>query len=215
MRYAPPVTPASPPPPAIPPLRHAQALLILGVYLVLGTLGTPGLDFLKPNDLRHPKDQAALRAQVGSPWADLGIGVAWLNRTVRLPLAERFAPIQKPFRISQSWALYRDGPGKVRRLEVWVDGVLRHRSADPDYPWLAPQLRNRRVRPMVESTTMKANSPNWEGLARYITRQALAEDPGVQRVELVATEGPFPGRRLEPQHRIVAQAPSWTPELQP
>lgn len=195
-----------------PGLRDLKALLLGVVYLVLGVLGTPGLDFLKPRDLVTPAQQAELHAELGSPWAELGILAAQINRGVRLPLESRLAPIQRPFRISQSWALYRDGPNRVRRLEVWVDGTLRHRSADPAYDWLAPQLRNRRVRPMVESTAMAQDAQNWQGLTRYIARCAARDFPGAQQVELRAMAGNFPGRKLTEHHRFVARAPAWEPE---
>lgn len=199
--------------PEIGPLRSLQAFILLLVYGVLGILGTPGLDFLKAGDFKSDAQKAELRDQIGSPWADLAIVIAEINRELRVPLANKLEPLQKPARISQSWALYRDGPGKLRRMEVWVDGELKHRSADPEYDWLSPQLRNRRVRPMVESTTMKKQSPNWEGLARFISDRARQDFPGAQRVELRALSGPFPGRKLSQDHIIVVAAPSWKPEL--
>ena len=191
---------------------HLQALgcLLAGALMLL--LGTPGVDFLGRSDLRTPKDRAALRKEVGEPAATIGITMADLNRSLRLPLYDKVAWVQKPFRLSQNWSLYRDGPHRVRRLEIWVDGDLKHRSADPDYTWLNAQLRNRRVRPMVESTTMKKGSPNWRGLSRYIGERAQEDFPGCQRVELRAMEGPFPGEKMTQHHQIVLTAPSWTAE---
>lgn len=124
----------------------------------------------------------------------------------------RLEPFQRVTRISQNWSLYRDGPGKLRRMEIWIDDTLRYRSVDPEHAWLGPQLRCRRVRPVVESTTIQYESQNWRGLARFVIEAAQRDFPGVQKVELVATEGRFGATQLKPRFAILATAPEWNPE---
>ncbi|MCB9744334.1 MAG: hypothetical protein H6740_17180 [Alphaproteobacteria bacterium] len=172
-------------------------------------LGTPGLDLLTARDLNTAQQRQQARELAGPFGAAVAIAVADFNREVRLPVVARLEWTQRYARISQNWSLYRDGPSKVRRLEVYVDGELKHRSADPAYPWLNPQLRSRRIRPVVESTGMMYASKNWEGLTRVIVHFAQRDFPGCQEVRLVATEGPFPGRKLEPKYSITAKAPDW------
>ncbi|MDP2310341.1 MAG: hypothetical protein Q8P18_30270 [Pseudomonadota bacterium] len=190
-------------------MSNLRAALILALWGLLALLGTPGLDFLDAKTLRSAADQAAWRSRNGEPWETVGLVVTRFNREVRLPVVNALSPLQRPFRVSQEWFLYRDGPSKVRRLEVHLDHELVHRSADPAYPWLADVLRNRRIRPVVESTCASANGPNWLGLGRLIVARARAERPAVERVELVCTEAPFPGRDATVHHRYVASAPAW------
>jgi len=165
-------------------------VLLVGSWLFL--LGTPGLDFL------DSKDQGV---------------IGRFNRAVRVPLIRPLEPIQKPFRIAQNWSLYRDGPARVRRLEVWVAGELRYRSLDSEYDWLAPQLRSRRLRPVVESSCRytSGKARNWRGLTRYVAERALERWPEATQVQLTCTVSPFPGEDARPTHRMEASAPDWTP----
>lgn len=188
-----------------------RALLLVVVWFVLLLLGTPGLDGMRRSELRSSEDKAELIEQIGEFWGGVGIGIADFNRDVRLPPHDALHILEQPIRGAQNWALYRDGPNRVRRLEVYVDGDLKHRSADRDYDWLSPQLRMRRVRPMVETTTMSTLAQNWEGLSRFIVQEAVAEWPDAEHVELKAMWVPFPDV-AEPtmHHHIVAVAPDWT-----
>jgi hypothetical protein len=189
---------------------HLRAVGVLAAGFVVLCLGTPGFDFMKRNDMRTTGDRAKLAQHAPEPVVQGVAGLYWLNRTVRLPIADRLEWIQKPVRGAQNWNLYRDGPSRVRRLEIWVDGELLYRSKDADHDWLEPQLTNRRVRPMVESTTMKTNSKNWRGLTRFIVHRALQDHPDAQHVELRCTAARFPGD-AEPvvRHTIHADAPDW------
>ncbi|MES2639889.1 MAG: hypothetical protein V4850_10420 [Myxococcota bacterium] len=190
-------------------MSHLRAASILALWVLLVLLGTPGLDFLNAKTLRSADDQAAWRHRVPEPWATAGVLVASFNRELRLPVVTALAPIQRPFRVSQEWFLYRDGPSKVRRLEVRLDGELVHRSADAAYPWLADVLRNRRIRPVVESTCGADAGPNWHGLGRLVVERGRAERPGLREIELVCTVAPFPGTDATVQRRYVAAAPAW------
>lgn len=191
------------------PLAHLRAAVVLALWALLALLGTPGLDFLNARTLRSAADQAAWRERIAEPWATAGLAIARLNRDLRLPVADALAPLQRPFRVSQQWFLYRDGPSKVCRLEVRLDEELVHRSADPTHPWLADVLRNRRIRPVVESTCTNENGPNWRGLARLVVARARVERPALRKVDLACTVAPFPGRDATVHHRYVASAPEW------
>ena len=186
-----------------------RAIAALGVHALLWILATPGLDYMGINDYKTEKSQAQVVQNVGVIPAQFAFGAAAFNRNIRKPLVDLLAPVQRPFRVSQEWSLYRDGPGQYHTFEVWVDDTLRFRTADPNYDWLAPQLRNRRVRAMVESTAMKRDSPNWRGLARYIVAQAREDFPDAQGVQIKCQVGPYPGSQLTLSHSIVAAAPDW------
>lgn len=186
-----------------------RAALALTVHALFWVLATPGLDYMGINDYQTPKSRADLVRNIGVGPANVAFGLAAFNRSVRRPLADLLAPLQRPFRISQEWSLYRDGPANYHLFEIWVDGALRFRTADPEHAWLAPQLRNRRVRAMVESTAMKKNAPNWRGLSRYVVAQAREAWPDAREVELKALFGPYPGTDLKTGHTISASAPDW------
>ena len=191
-------------------MEHLRAGAVAMVWALALLLGTPGLDFIPKGDLLREEDRAEARSLYG-PAAEIAIAAATVNREWRLPLVQRVEGIQRPFRIAQNWSLYRDGPHRVRRLEIWIDEELVHRSADSEHDWLTPQLRSRRVRPMVETTVMfpGARAKNWEGLSRFIVERATSEFPDAQRVELICSSDPFPGRARTAHHRIVALAPNW------
>lgn len=184
---------------------QARALLLLLVHLALLVLATPGLDAIPVGVLATP--QAIARAERDFPAVLVAVAakVAWANRTLRLPLAGALRPLQRPLRIEQSYTLYANGARKVLRMEVWVDGTLRHRSADPEHSWLAPQLRSRRIRPVVATLSETPNARNRVGLMRYIGTRA-AQDFGAQQVELRFTAAPFPTGPSGPDHPASAGA---------
>lgn len=192
-------------------MTHARAALLLMIHALFWLLGTPGLDFLPVKIYTIAKDRNELVERVSLPVAKVAFAIADFNREIRTPLADSLGAVQRPFRISQQWHLYRDGPGKLERMEIYLDDALVYRSVDSEYRWLEPQLRNRRVRPMVESTVQRRRSPNWEGLSRFIVSKALAERPDVKKVELRCLHGSFPGHDLKEDHSVVATAPDWKP----
>ena len=192
-------------------LKPASLLI---VYFLIALHGCPGLDYLSKRDFVSEKSQNELREQMPEIGVQAAIALGALNRRIRLPLVEKTEWIQKPFRVAQTWNLYRDGPSRVNRLEILVDGELVHRTADSDHSWLTPQLRSRRVRPMVESTARKKNSKNWRGLARFIAERARQDFPELQSVEIRATQVRFTGGEERVRHRIVVSAPDWEAVLQ-
>jgi hypothetical protein len=186
------------------PSQHLTGLAVLLVMLWTGLVGTPVLDFVGGGSADDEGGGEA-SPQDGPLFAVLHT----LNRELRLPLVAKVGWPQKVFRIRQSWHLYRDGPSMVRRMEVRVDGELLYRSEDPDHRWQTARLDNRRVRPMVETTAMKAKARNAAGLTRYIRDLARADHPDAQAVEIVFTSGRFPGVNAKAHHGWVARAPDW------
>lgn len=195
-------------------LQHAKALLILLAFAVLLVLGTPGLDYQEWRRYDDADELDEARDRFGALGGPLVRGISIFNGRVRQPIYDRLEILQRPLRARQSWHLYRDGPNRVRRIEIRVDDQLIHRSADPDFAWRAPQLRNRHLRPVVQNVTTKPDSPNWRGLARWVVAQARRDFPDAERVDIVARVGRFPGTELADHHRYVAEAPDWIPHQQ-
>lgn len=189
-----------------------RAGLLVLVGMLIFVLGTPGIDFLD-SSLQRADKREKLRERVGNFWATAGLGIYDAARTLRTPLLKWLGPLQRPFRVSQNWSLYRDGPGKLMRLEIRADDQIIYRSVDNDYRWKEEAFRNRRLRPVVESTVMQRDSQNWRGLTRWVVNAARVDFPEVQRVDLIALHGAFPGKKLSEHHRIVAEAPMWIPRV--
>lgn len=199
------------PPSWLPHLRAALVLLC-GAWMVL--LGTPGLDFLRSTDLQDPEERAQAFRDYPDPVVWLGIGAVAFNREVRLPVVKRIEGSQRFFRIAQTWNLYRNGPGKVRHMEVWIDGGLQYRSQSDEHAWRQGKLRSRRIRPIVESTCVGRRSRNWKGLTRWVVTMAQEDFPDASVVEIRCKQARFPGTEGENlSHRIEARAPKWKPRM--
>ena len=179
------------------------------VAAAMGILATPGLDFIPANALGSERARALVEERGGATGLQVARWIDGFNRRARLPLVHLLEPIQKPFRIAQTWNLYRDGPRRVRRMEIQVDGDPVYRTGDPVLRWLGPQLASRKIRPVLETTTRSRRSRNWKGLSRFIVERARQDNPQAERVDLLFLVGEFPGVRMEESHRIVAQAPLW------
>ncbi len=186
-----------------------RAALVGCVAVAMGILATPGLDFIPSNALKSQRDRDRVEERVGAAGMRVAEGVYGFNRRIRMPLVRLLEPIQKPFRIAQTWNLYRDGPRRVRRMEIQVDGVPVYRTGDPVLQWLGPQLGSRKIRPVLETTTRSRRSRNWKGISRYIVEKAREDYPQAEEVALLFLVGDFPGTRMEESHRIVAQEPLW------
>lgn len=186
----------------------ARAICILAAHALLLLLGAPGLDFLPATYLESDKAKAAMEERHGPFKAQLATAAADLNRH-RLKVEDSVGQLQPVFRAAQSWHLFRDGPNTIRKLEIRVDGVRVYRTLDDDLDWLAPVLRNRRIRPVVESTTAKAKAANRRGLGRLIVERARDEFPKIRSIEIISLKGKRPGQKLRAQHRMIARAPDW------
>jgi hypothetical protein len=179
------------------------------VAVAMGILATPGLDFIPSNALASERARDLVVERGGAAGLQMAQWIEGFNRRARMPLVHLLEPIQKPFRIAQTWNLYRDGPGRVRRMEIQVDGVPVFRTGDAALQWLGPQLASRKIRPVLETTTRSRRSRNWKGISRFVVERARADHPQAKKVELLFLVGDFPGVRMEESHRIVAQAPLW------
>ena len=98
-------------------------------------------------------------------------------------------------------------------MAIWVDDEMVYLTNDPQKNWHAPQLRFRRVRPMVESTVRKEKARNRWGLSRYVVEAARADFPEASQVRLEAIWARFPNGKPTVHHTISAQAPEWELEM--
>lgn len=190
-------------------MEQVRAALVLVAALLALLLSTPGLDDLRPDELSTPEEQARERAKWPGVAVDVATAVARFNEHVRVPLVDALVPLEVPFRLKQSWSLYTDGPKRVMRLEVRVDGRVVSRTGDPDYPWLTDALQSRRLRAMVARLVKEGESRNERGLTRWVGRRASEDFPGCQEVILAAMWGEWPGEELREHHRFVVRAPEW------
>ena len=189
-------------------LPQLRAALVLLVALTLLCAGAPWFDYV-PSSIRSP--ETIDRAVASSPawFRPLHRALLTFEVNVRRPLANQLRPIEKVFRISQSWHLYRNGPGHVARLEIWADDTLLHRSLDDEHEWLEPILRCRRVRPVAEAVVSADGGRSELGFSRFVIDRIRAERPETQKVELRATWSTWPGTKPEVHHTFVAEAPDW------
>ena len=184
-----------------------RAIAVPLAALALIWLAMPGASFVPRGHLATPTKRNAHRAKWGEPWTSLNAAAGFMQR-VREPVARRLHPIQPIFRVAQSWHLYRDGPAPIRRMEIWVDDRLVYRTQDDDHTWNRAIFRNRRIRPMAESTVVKKRARNRLGLGRLIVEEARTDFPDAQTVEIRSV---WAKRGGEPSvhHAMTAAAPGW------
>jgi hypothetical protein len=194
---------------------HVVAAAVLFAHFLAFAQGTPGFDFMKTSDFNSDEERAQLIEDVGPIAGNIGIALYALNREVRRPVTDKLHLLERPFRLSQDWNLYRDGPSRVRRLEILVDGDLKYRSGDPKHDWLEPHLHNRRIRPIIENMSRTDDVKNWRGVTRYVTRRAREDFPDCDRIEIRALQGRFPGEKMWKHHAWVAGDPGWAPRAIP
>jgi hypothetical protein len=194
------------------PLRqHLGALAVLLFHAFMLIQAAPGFDFMNRNDYDEEDEKAEAIKSHGELVGQVVIALYAFNREYRRPVVDKLKNVERLFRIAQDWNLYRDGPSRVRRLEVSIDGELMHRSADPAYTWLNPQLRNRRLRPVLENAARKENISNWPGVMRFLVGEALKIRPDAKEVKVEATWSRFPGEEPTVHHAWLAAAPDWEP----
>jgi hypothetical protein len=193
-----------------PAIHHLRAAAVLFAFVATFVLATPGLDQLNEGTYRT---EAARAKVLKEPFGAFTVWAADSNRLVRMPLVRLFEPLQRPLRIAQAWSLYGGGPSKVKRLEIEVDGVLRHRSKDPDHAWLDSTLRFRRIRPIV-SAICGDRSRNTDQMLTFVAGRAQRDFPETREVVVrcTSTRWPRPGTSAEPPTVVVhyrMTAPGW------
>jgi len=188
-------------------MRNLKAIGILFAAILLFWLGMPGVSFLSSNHLKTPGKQAKFRARWGEPWTTISIAGAELNR-FRIPIAKSLGGFQPVFRISQAWHLYRDGPKTIRRMEIVVDGERVYRTNDSELDWRSSTFRNRRIRPMAESLTIKPRAGNRKGLGRYIVTAVREDFPESTSIEIRSVWSKR-GKKESVHHWMSAEPPTW------
>lgn len=193
---------------------HLRAASLLAIYAVVFILSTPGMESLKLNMLRTDKQIAEAKESFPA----LAVNIAWFfleaNREIRMPMVRFLTPLQRPLRLEQTWTLYGDGPKKPGWIEIWADDEVLYRSASWEHTWMRRQLRHRRIRPMVDTSTMKIEAPNRPGLSRMILHHVRAARPDAQTIELRYIHGRYPtGAPQTVAFLERASAPEWTLEL--
>lgn len=194
---------------------HLQALALLAIYGGNFILATPGCDSMPVKLMKTQEERDRYKEDIPS----IAVDVAWIaleaNRQVRLPLSKKLTFLQRPLRISQSWALYGGGPDQALTMEVYVDDTLRYRTMDDELTWQEGRYRYRRVRPMLDTISTKPTATNRDGPVRLTIAAALAENPDVRSVEIRFSSLPMPPKDTSPviAHRLIARAPDWETEL--
>jgi len=186
---------------------HLRAACVLVVCVALLMAGFPGLDFVGPKQ----RDGWAETARgVAAPLGTAVDGVVLFDRHLRRRIARWVKPVERVFRVSQEFHLYRDGPTRVDRLEVLVDGEVVYRTRDPERAWRAAELGNRRFRPMVATAAQKADAENQRGIARWIITAARQDFPGAAEVVIRSTRTRFGVEEPWVRFSRVARGPEWT-----
>jgi len=183
--------------------------LLLTVYAAMLIAAPPALDFLPKNQFKTPESRAKASEQYGALPVAFAAAVSAANRELRIPAASTLLPVQRMFRIEQTWNFYAGGLDKLHRLEVWVDDAMVYRSGDPEHDWFAPQLTTRRLRPIVQATVVTRSSRNARSLARFVVSHAREDFPEARTITLKATRGHFPGTEMRVHHTLTAEAPDW------
>ncbi|MEC7949473.1 MAG: hypothetical protein VX265_18035 [Myxococcota bacterium] len=184
-------------------LRAAAVFLVGGALLMAGF---PGLDYASARDVR------SLVAPARALATPLGMGmaaVAGFNEGLRRPVARALRPVERLFRVSQEFHLYRDGPNRVDRLEVLIDDVLVYRTRDAAHDWRAAQFGNRHFRPMVATAALKPAAANQEGICRWIVARAREDFPDAREVEIRSTRTRFGVDEPWVRFSRVARDPDW------
>jgi hypothetical protein len=97
----------------------------------------------------------------------------------------------------------------LRWFEVHVDDATVYRSASRKRRWQVETLRNRHVRPMVESVVTGGDEKFTEGFCRWMVALARKDFPDAGRIELVAYESTFPEGPNNRVRSVSASAPAW------
>lgn len=175
-------------------MENFRAVCLLLVYAALGVLATPGFD--APGAWTTEAGEVEVRATRAAPLADVIVAAASFNRAIRLPLVRALQPLEVPLALEQSWALFASGPARFETLSIRVDGDEVYRTQRPGR-WSAPELRERRVRPLVDNWVDGAASTTDGPLVWWLCGKVSAAFPDGETIEILGLWGPFPGDELK------------------
>ena len=188
---------------------HLQAVIGLCIGFFFLCAGTPGTRSIGPKALSEKRVDLAYK-KVG-PLAAVYVGAVKLNFAVRVPIAKHLLALQSLFRISQNWGLYGSGPNVVRRIRIDVDQETVYLTNDPDLRWHAPQLTHRKIRPMPDTMSAKADAYNWTGFQRWVLEEIKQDFPNAREVDILAVwTARKEGATSYIHHGRHAEAPDWT-----
>lgn len=190
------------------PRPQLRAVLVLLVACTMVCLGLPGTDRLRVGSYHKPKLRRAVEQEAG-PLAPLVMNLIWLNDTVRMPLRVRMRPVERLFRIKQSWGLYGGGPSIQRSLVIFIDDEQVFALQEQEDRWIGPLLTHRRMRALVETMVEKPEALNWNNVGPWIVRRAQEDFPEAREVRMEAV---WRSETAPPaiHHGRVARAPDWT-----
>ena len=196
------------PSPRLSPRAHLQAVIALCIGFFFICAGTPGTRSIGPKAL-NPKRIQLARKKAGS-LADLYVAALKLNFAVRVPLSKHFVPMQSVFRIAQNWGLYGSGPSRIRRIRIDVDRETVYLTNDLDLRWRVDQLSHRKIRPMPDTMSMKADAYNWTGFQRWVLEEVREDFPDAREVDILAIwTAREPDADSYIHHGRHAEAPDW------
>lgn len=190
------------------PRQHAAALFsLLGIFW-LAFLGDPVFKRADLDLLDEGKAYRKVEKQYGPVVANASWAGAWIRQHVRKPIEGALRWTTEPLRLQQGYGVYPDGGRSMKVLDIRLDGELVHRSGSDELVWIEPQLRFRKLRPLVFKFMADRKKRRFQpGIVRYIG--AMAEREGAERVDLVVHTGPYPGEELEPNEWASLSPPNW------
>lgn len=186
---------------------HLRALAVVVAATALLVTGFPGLDFASRKEMR---DGVGVASRIAAPLGTVMAGVSWFDLELRRPLARLFRPVERTFRVAQEFHLYRDGPRRVDRLEILVDGEVVYRTRDARRGWRASQFGNRHLRPMVGTAAQKPDAVNQKGICRWIVARVQEDFPNAEEVVIRSSRTEFGVEAPWVRFSRVARAPDWT-----
>lgn len=156
------------------------------------------------------------RAEVEDFLVDTTGGLHHAHEVLKTP----FAPVMDLVGANQSWGLFASTTTNPDRLEVAVGRrgepgwTVLLRRLDPCCTWREPALEYRRIRGVWDG---QRESPRagYKGLAKWISAQAFAEFPDVDRVRVrllrstltLPGDPPGPGEEIKHERVIRREAP--------
>ena len=188
-------------------LRDLRASLVAVLLSLMFVLGMPLCDTTVGATYATEAQREAYRAEAGWPLSELVITAAWINNHGRTSVVRALAPFERALWIDQYWNLYPIKSPRWRTTEILIDDVDVYRRGDPTLRW------NARLWDSFELRQTLNNLANRPALAReavrFVVELARAENPAVERVEVHAILGRYPGVGTRVSNGMTAEAPAF------